>query len=304
MYATQSYPTAVAMPHALAAFYATIYATVAAGPVVHVAVGGTKAVHTVDDLFVSFTMDTGDIAGGYATMDMEAPDVRALVRAVGPAYVRLSGGLADSLGYNATTVPASSPSQPTVAAGAPPHCVPYNGDSDCGNCDAANSPQGPPAMAMPSPTRWFNRSTWDRVNAFAAAVDFQIIYGLNSCARVASNTPWDGRFGMAELINHTAAQDPLKYPVAGFGACSGCTSCAFSSRARHCVLVHLIIVSLSIWIHRCYRAGQRAGSLLPKQQHHPPRPHGSRLRRATQPARRFRAGTEAVCAATLRAARS
>lgn len=216
-------------PLAVALFLSIASPTCAAAAVpVPVAVNGAAAVHIVDDLFVSFTMDTGDIASGYAGMDMESPEVLALVRAVGPAYVRLSGGVADSLGYNeTTTAPAASGELKAAGAGAPagapagvlPHCVPYKGDNDCGNCDAANTAQGPPAAALGSASQWFNRSTWDRVNRFAAAVDFRIIFGLNSKARAATDTPWDGRFGMATLINYTASQDPLKFPVAGFGAC-------------------------------------------------------------------------------------
>jgi heparanase 1 len=53
------------------------------------------------------------------------------------------------------------------------------------------------------------------VNTFAAAVDFKILFGLNALARAATDSPWDGRYGMAELIN-TTARDPRRFPVAGF----------------------------------------------------------------------------------------
>ena len=109
-------------------------------------------------------------------------------------------------------VPGAEPgAEPGAARGSSGPCV---GD-DCGNCDAANAGGGA-RKVLPPPTAWFNRSSWDRVNALAAATNLEIIFGLNSRARAATDTPWDGRYGQAELIDFAAAADPLRYPVAGF----------------------------------------------------------------------------------------
>ena len=86
---------------------------------------------------------------------------------------------------------------------------------NCGNCDAANAGAGA-RKVLPPPTAWFNRSSWDRVNALAAATNLEIIFGLNSRARAATDAPWDGRYGQGELVDLAAASDPLRYPVAGF----------------------------------------------------------------------------------------
>ena len=180
---------------------ATVYPAV-------VVVPGKVALHRVDPKFVSFTMDTGAIASAYAGGDLEAKDVLALAKAVGPAYIRLSGGAADSLGYRAEDAAASSP-RAQLSAG---HCT----GGDCGNCDAANGPNGPPPTELPPAKEWFNRSAWRRINAFAAAAGLEIIFGLNSRARASTDSEWDGRFGMAELINWTAAQPLSEYPVVGY----------------------------------------------------------------------------------------
>ena len=145
--------------------------------------------------FVSFTLDTGELPSGYSDMDMESPDVLALVSAVAPAYIRLSGGRADSMGFknDAAAVDgydsAISAATRSVGERAKQHCV---GD-DCGNCDAANSLGGAPPKALPAPTLWFNKSAWDRVNRMAAATNMEIIFGtkisfrrtLSRCRNVA-----------------------------------------------------------------------------------------------------------------------
>ena len=141
---------------------------------------------TVDRLlpqekFVSFTLDTGELPSGYSDMDMESPDVLALVSAVGPAYIRLSGGDADSMGFKQDGAAIDSHDSAILAATrsigerAKQHCV---GD-DCGNCDAANS-LGGPRLALPAPTLWFNKSAWDRVNRMAAATNMEIIFGTKN----------------------------------------------------------------------------------------------------------------------------
>lgn len=128
--------------------------------------------------FVSFTLDTGKLPSGYSDMEMESPEVLALVSAVGPAYIRLSGGRADSMGFRHDA--AANDMYDTAATrsdGDRPeqHCV---GD-DCGNCDAANSLGGAPAKVLPAPTLWFNKSAWDRVNQMAAATNMEIIFGTS-----------------------------------------------------------------------------------------------------------------------------
>ena len=184
---------------------------------------GDTVLHTVDPRFVSFTMDTGGLSSGYASGDLEASDVRALAAAVAPAYLRLSGGMADSLGFHA---PRSNQGRDIVDDGATVanrhnnqnqlrkhgHCV----GTDCGNCDLANSPGGAPAVALGPPTSYFNLSAWRRINAFAANVGLDVLYGLNSRARARTDTVWDGRFGMKELIEWTAAQPISDYPVVGY----------------------------------------------------------------------------------------
>ena len=173
-----------------------------------------RAVHTVDDKFISFTLDTGGLPSGYSDMDMESPDVLALVSGIGPGYIRLSGGAADSMGFDST----GDGSALAAAAGlttdgsASQHCV---GD-DCGNCDAANGPHGAPRKVLPGPVTWFNKSAWDRVNWLAAATNFELIFGLNSLARAATDAPWDGRYGQSELIALAASENVSRYPVAGF----------------------------------------------------------------------------------------
>jgi hypothetical protein len=174
-----------------------------------VSVPGNTVLHTVQADFVSFTMDTGGISSGFSKADLEAADVLALARGVGPGYLRLSGGAADSLGYSANDAFTASVAEHLSL---PRHCT---GD-DCGNCDAANSPDGPPPLKLPAASSWFNRSSWMRINAFAAKVGLKIIFGLNSKARAATNQRWDGRFGMMELINWTAAQPRAQFPVAGW----------------------------------------------------------------------------------------
>jgi hypothetical protein len=166
---------------------------------------GDAVLHTVDSRFVSFTMDTGFISSGYSSGDLEAPDVLALARAVGPGFLRLSGGRADSLGYR--------PDGPVGAvASVLDRCV---GD-DCGNCDAANTPGGAPPAAIGPATEWFNLSAWRRINTFAASAGLDVLYGLNSKARPRTDAPWDGRNGMLALINWTAAQPLSRFPVAGY----------------------------------------------------------------------------------------
>jgi len=128
--------------------------------------------------FVSFTLDTGKLPSGYSDMEMESPDVLALVSAVAPAYIRLSGGRADSMGFRHDA--AADDSYDSAATRFPEqHCV---GD-DCGNCDAANSLGGAPAKVLPAPTLWFNKSAWDRVNQMAAATNMEIIFGTSVLMR-------------------------------------------------------------------------------------------------------------------------
>ena len=133
------------------------------------------------DKFVSFTLDTGALPSGFSDMHMESPDVLALVSAIGPAYIRLSGGDADSMGFKCNTsavdvggsaISAAVQDWP-VGERDKQHCV---GD-DCGNCDAANSLGGAPRKVIPAPTLWFNKSAWDRVNRMAAATNMEIIFG-------------------------------------------------------------------------------------------------------------------------------
>jgi hypothetical protein len=198
-----------------------------------VEIDGSVVVHELDERFVSFTMDTGRIADGYDSADLESPDVITLASALGPAYLRLSGGKADSLGYRRSGSGSSgsgsgsgssssggsdsdsgsrSPVHSVSSAAPPSHCV----GSDCGNCDEANSPGGPPVVAMAPPNAWFNESSWQRINSFAAATGLHILFGLNGRARAATDSPWDGRHGMAELINWTASQPLSQYPVVGY----------------------------------------------------------------------------------------
>ena len=120
--------------------------------------------HTVGARFVSFTMDTGDIPSGYVGGDLEAEGVVALARAVRPGYLRLSVGAADSLGYRPDSA-APEAEQGQIIAAAGKHCE----GGDCGNCDAANSPGGPPLTVLPNATLWFNESSWRRINTFSAA---------------------------------------------------------------------------------------------------------------------------------------
>ena len=158
-------------------------------------------------------MDTGGLPSGYANADLEHADVVALAKAMSPAYMRLSGGTADSLGYRPTSdIQNISHNVPHEAAAAPHHCT----GGDCGNCDVANGPGGPPVAVPPTAATWFNRSAWQRINTFAGAAGFDIIFGLNSMARATTASPWDGRFGMAKLINWTASQALSKYPVVGY----------------------------------------------------------------------------------------
>jgi len=171
-----------------------------------ISVDTSSIIHALDPFFISFTMDTGRIAGGYAGADLESSRMITMAKAVGPAYLRLSGGRADSLGYNASA--AGGRSKETASK----HCV----GSDCGNCDIANSPGGPPPTVMGAPSTWFNLTAWKRINTFAAAAGLEIIFGLNSAARARSDTAWDGRFGMAELIRWTAKQPFAKYPVSAW----------------------------------------------------------------------------------------
>ena len=50
---------------------------------------GNAVLHTVDERFVSFTMDTAGLSTAFASGDLEADDVLALAKAVSPAYIRL-----------------------------------------------------------------------------------------------------------------------------------------------------------------------------------------------------------------------
>ena len=181
----------------------------AASAALPVEIDASAVMHTVDERFVSFTMDTGHIASGFASADLESKDVITLARAIGPAYLRLSGSATDGLGFRESDSSGPTPPPPALA-----HC-PWWMD-DCGNCDAANSPGGPKSVAMPPPAAWFNRTSWRRINTFAAAAGLEILFGLNGKARAATDSPWDGRYGMAELINWTAAQPPSSFPVAGY----------------------------------------------------------------------------------------
>jgi heparanase len=170
----------------------------------------SKIVHTVDTKFISFTIDAGEIVAGYAVNKLDSNRMKVLTKALSPAYLRLSGGSADSVGYNVTTTPQQQPPLTT--------CV----GSDCGNCDIANSKEGPPPSKMPvtmSPpfgSGYFNLSTWRRINKFASSTNIEIIFGLNSKAREYSNTPWDGRYGMKELIQWTHNQSFHDFPVVGY----------------------------------------------------------------------------------------
>ena len=107
----------------------------------------------------------------------------ALAKAVSPAYIRLSGGAADSLGFRAS----GECEEATAQSRTPGHCE----GSNCGNCDEANAPGGAPAAAMGAPTSWFNLTAWRRINAFAAAAGHQVIYGLNSRARLQQHATWE-----------------------------------------------------------------------------------------------------------------
>ena len=179
-----------------------------------------NVVHTTDPLFVSVTMDTGSLASGYAGADLEATDMITLARSLGPAYLRLSGGAADGLGYRLDTSPPpleGQPEKPSLrASGLRPASVGQCVGADCGNCDLANTPAGPPAVVIAPPGAWFNLTSWRRINSFAAATNLQIIFGLNSKARETTDAAWDGRYGMGELIEWTASQPLSQVPVVAY----------------------------------------------------------------------------------------
>ena len=174
-----------------------------------VIIDGGNIVHSVDERFVSFTIDAGEMAAGYAVNDLTSKNMIILTKALTPAYLRLSGGSADSIGYNVTTETTANSMKLTTIQ----HCV----GSDCGNCDLSNSLKTPPVDKMPSKmSAYFNLSTWTRINKFAASTNSEIIFGLNSKAREYTNTSWDGRYGMMDLIQWTHKQSFAEFPVIGY----------------------------------------------------------------------------------------
>ena len=135
-----------------------------------------------------------------------------LTKAIGPSYLRLSGGAADGLMYEPTSPSPPSPSttqthwhaqqqqQDITTTTTVQKCI----GGDCGNCDLSNANQQPKNVPISPPSGdavTFNVSTWRRINTFAAATNNAIIFGLNSKARESTGSPWDGRYGFSTLLN-------------------------------------------------------------------------------------------------------
>ena len=173
-----------------------------------VTIDATSIVHRLDPQFISFTIDSGDMP--YAKCALESPEMITLTKAIGPAYLRLSGGAADGLAYTGDSPPAPTP----LSIPPPPlqKCI----GTDCGNCDASNANRQQKNVPIQRPAASFNLSTWRRINAFAANTNVDIVFGLNSKARASTDDPWDGRYGFADLIEWTHQQPYAKFPVIGY----------------------------------------------------------------------------------------
>ena len=151
-----------------------------------------------------------------------------LTKAIGPSYLRLSGGAADGLMYEPTSPSPPSPSttqthwhaqqqqqQDITTTTTVQKCI----GGDCGNCDLSNANQQPKNVPISPPSGdavTFNVSTWRRINTFAAATNNAIIFGLNSKARESTGSPWDGRYGFSTLIEWTHQQPYQEFPVVGY----------------------------------------------------------------------------------------
>ena len=185
-------------------------------------------VQKVDEKFISFTIDSGDIP--YKKCDLESKEMITLTKAIGPSYLRLSGGAADGLRYEPTTPTSPSPPLPSTTQ-THWHAQQQQQDitttttvqkcigGDCGNCDLSNANQQPKNVPISPPSGdavTFNVSTWRRINTFAAATNNAIIFGLNSKARESTDSPWDGRYGFSTLIEWTHQQPYQEFPVVGY----------------------------------------------------------------------------------------
>jgi hypothetical protein len=126
----------------------------------NLAVDGHSAVAKTGDGFVSFTMDWwapnqgaspegwGDQAN-VLEVDLTSPKLRLLVKALGPAFLRIGGSLDKDVVYR---VPGSM-SEPC------PH----------------NSERGP----VPGGGLCLNASRWDQLHEFCAATDSKLVFGLS-----------------------------------------------------------------------------------------------------------------------------
>jgi hypothetical protein len=150
--------------------------------------GGLPA-HTVDERFVSVTLDEIELGNGFNGTRFESPVLQKCTRALAPAYLRIGGFSEDFTKYRGSTPPPLPP---------PPFL-------------RGEAPVGPTTFA-------FNLSAWRKVNRFAASAKLDIVFGLNALtARADTESPWDPSLsGEDQLINYTLRQSYEDFPVAGW----------------------------------------------------------------------------------------
>lgn len=176
--------------------------TTTAAPVLdfttNVNIDTTVVLHTVDERFVSFTLDTwrmrwgtggaAKAAGNYwrrdgagEFIDFAEPTMVAMAKALSPAYLRIGGTSADNITYE-------------MDADDTDYYVP--------------SSRGSQGEVLPHAT--MTPEIWAQPNIFAAAVNWEVIFCLNIFEGWESGTrAWSGDRAM-QLIQHTYAAG---YPV-------------------------------------------------------------------------------------------
>jgi hypothetical protein len=170
----------------------------------------------VSDKYVSFTLDVSTIHNGTwgSSYDLSNVAYRELIKPLAPAYMRMGGTGEDALTYDfdaaAGTVSGSS------------------GSLSSGNSGSSGR-AGAAASGSAIPQRVLTKQLWDEVNAFAAEVGLEIVFGLNNFQGwedTANHTLWDSSNAKA-LILYTLE---MSYPVVGWelGASSN-LNCAVDS---------------------------------------------------------------------------
>jgi heparanase 1 len=152
-------------------------------------VDSTKAIHTVSDRYISFTLDTSKVRvaekhdGVFQDPNnLTSPAFIALASHFGPSYLRFGGTSEDALTYDMSA--------------------------------ETNGSLSAPGKTIPNGT--LTRKMWDGINTFCAAVGWEVVMGLNLLTNVSASSRlaggWDAT-NARSLLEYTKSKG---YNVVGY----------------------------------------------------------------------------------------